>query len=1027
MGLIIDKISGNPLLIDIKEADLDTALKAKVNQGKVAGIITTTLPSTGIVTDKVYEFAGVQGVPITGGTIKDTNGATITTLQNGDSLWYNTATEFWYRIPFQSLANYPLISEVKSGLSTMSDFNLVIQKSYNNDPVDTENTATQLNNILSSQSGGSGHVLIETLGSYFNGWHSFIGKANTTGTIANVTTEDANHHKSDVIIKDNLLPLNVSGEIEINIRHWLSDSHLDNESIFSRIWLNKVGTTNPSHSYFLFSKTVTNKRKFILYINGSEKSILNGSVVVENVSGGNLLLSSQIKKIIIKYNYQLLQLQVLYYEGETFISLCTWQLTLSEWNNLDLDSDGTTHLGNKFIRLHTYYSNVYINQINFNSITLTTDKFKNNIKEIISSDYSINREIPTTIANGALNNITEPENNLIVKLPIPASNFNLKTLKINHKYQGKLTPNKRYLICGFDDFRDTDVNWVSPLFAKYGFRCTFNKINYGEPTQGDINNMYNVLMNGHEVGDHTIMHQMLVYYSPYFNGQNPNSLEGTQTEFPTNNDMRNNRGDGKNVFGKTLTSLCSDTFGSYVVVPAGTTWATLSDANCQTIRDEFSVMKNSTLISYLDSLSNEFIGTTGNSLNSFVTDKYTGGIFTNCKTSENHEIWERICIIQKAWFKKYFGLNQDITEWSLPGSKNSYLYFEDSGLFYFDREKTQLANDYAKLTSSLVKDFEGNYISRSWTDVLRNYGYKHCHDAMYPGQRDGTTIREAKRTYIVNANISKKDGLPFPTGANRDVAYPSQLYNEAYFAGSTNWMQKMYEDTFLNQFRNSIENLRHLTAQGKIAENVCDSEDTFQMKIFYEMILKFCHSSGIEVITKSEAFDICHNHYLYEGNLVYNPNFINTAKIIIPNASNHLETPDGWSGDCLVLEGNTAPDGYSNILKVVSGSLVNKHYGVPLGKLKYSFYAKGNGSVSVFYLRNKEILNALPSNSEKVNTDITITESSFTEKTIEFYVKDEPIISSSLPLDGMDNKICGIYILVTGNDLQITMPKLYLI
>lgn len=114
MGLIVDKISGNPLLIDIKEADLDTALKAKVNQGKIAGIITTTLPSTGIITDKVYEFAGVQGVPITGGTIKDTNGATITTLQNGDSLWYNTATEFWYRIPFQNLANYYTKTEINN-------------------------------------------------------------------------------------------------------------------------------------------------------------------------------------------------------------------------------------------------------------------------------------------------------------------------------------------------------------------------------------------------------------------------------------------------------------------------------------------------------------------------------------------------------------------------------------------------------------------------------------------------------------------------------------------------------------------------------------------------------------------------------------------------------------------------------------------------------------------------------------------------------------------------------------------------
>ena len=124
MGIILDKLTGNPLLIEVKEADLDTALKAKVNQGKIAGIITTTLPSTGIITDKVYEYAGVQGVQITGGTIKDTNGATITTLQNGDSVWYNTATTFWYRIPFQSLANYYTKAEIITETTGKNLFNI---------------------------------------------------------------------------------------------------------------------------------------------------------------------------------------------------------------------------------------------------------------------------------------------------------------------------------------------------------------------------------------------------------------------------------------------------------------------------------------------------------------------------------------------------------------------------------------------------------------------------------------------------------------------------------------------------------------------------------------------------------------------------------------------------------------------------------------------------------------------------------------------------------------------------------------
>lgn len=93
MGIIIDKLTGNPLLVEVKEADLDTALKAKVNQGKVAGTFAAAMPTGTIATDKVYDFVGTDNTTI-GGIV----------WRNGDSAYYNGS--IWTRIPFQSLANY---------------------------------------------------------------------------------------------------------------------------------------------------------------------------------------------------------------------------------------------------------------------------------------------------------------------------------------------------------------------------------------------------------------------------------------------------------------------------------------------------------------------------------------------------------------------------------------------------------------------------------------------------------------------------------------------------------------------------------------------------------------------------------------------------------------------------------------------------------------------------------------------------------------------------------------------------------
>lgn len=111
MGTILDKLTGNPLLIEVKEADLDTALKAKVNQGKIAGVFTDALPTAPIATDKVYDYAGVDNITIGG-----------IAWRNGDSAYYNGST--WTRIPFQSLANYYTKPEVLKSWILNDAFNL---------------------------------------------------------------------------------------------------------------------------------------------------------------------------------------------------------------------------------------------------------------------------------------------------------------------------------------------------------------------------------------------------------------------------------------------------------------------------------------------------------------------------------------------------------------------------------------------------------------------------------------------------------------------------------------------------------------------------------------------------------------------------------------------------------------------------------------------------------------------------------------------------------------------------------------
>lgn len=83
--------------------------------------------------------------------------------------------------------------------------------------------------------------------------------------------------------------------------------------------------------------------------------------------------------------------------------------------------------------------------------------------------------------------------------------------------------NQRILTVGFDDIRLSDIMWLAPLFKRYGYTATFNKILYGKESAYEKIQIKKLIVEGHEIGCHTILHQQYPFFSPLCNGQDPDA------------------------------------------------------------------------------------------------------------------------------------------------------------------------------------------------------------------------------------------------------------------------------------------------------------------------------------------------------------------------------------------------------------------------------------------------------------------------------------------------------------------------
>lgn len=517
-----------------------------------------------------------------------------------------------------------------------------------------------------------------------------------------------------------------------------------------------------------------------------------------------------------------------------------------------------------------------------------------------------------------------------------------KHRKKDNNFRNRSSENK-YLAVGFDDFRTSDFQWTLPYLLKYNFTGTFNYIFPEYPSLLDKICIRMLISYDMEIGNHTILHVKFPYYSPLFNGQNPSCLDGQQLPFPSNNDLRSDRGDGRNVFGKLINSEVS--FQSSLSFPH-TSWKNLTDEECQKIREYFSVFRNKKIGSLLDKLSNVFLGTTGSSDGSWNGTCYTKGIFSGCKTSENHEVWERIIQIQELYYRKYFPNLPRIVTWSMPGSENANLYFERDNIYYYDREFNKPANDLSKFPSSLI--LEKTYSMRSWTDVLRKYGYIIKHDSAFQGREDGLVSTEEKHWPVNNIRYSKKDILNYPT--ERSVCYrwktACKHYTKFYLKNSKRKI-KLYNcrDYLFDEFYISIEIIRRDVARGLICGSVWDTSNEYGEKIFWKYLLDYCDFSGIKVVSEYDAYRISCGDYKESENYIRNVEFVNTAENYFKGA-NVPSNPDGYEGDCFV----TTEYNNKRVLNI-SGKAIYKIYGIAPYKYEYSFMASGVGNVYITLIK----------------------------------------------------------------------------
>ena len=583
-------------------------------------------------------------------------------------------------------------------------------------------------------------------------------------------------------------------------------------------------------------------------------------------------------------------------------------------------------------------------------------------------------------------------------------------IPVEYRYNGLLESDSRFLAIGFDDFWDSDFTMTQPLLRKYRGNATFNRISLesDSPVASEKakKKVQQTLDYGNEVGDHTFFHISFIVNYPLWDGQT----------YPRNEHFNMDRGDGCNAFGLNLETVVPSAFG------VKKKWKDLTDADCQIIRESHSVFKHPKFSLLFDNLANHYLGIEG--LSSDKTNwngqEYTKGLFAGCKTTQNHEVWERIQQITQKYYEEQFGLPNYLLTWSLPGGDYN-LYFQDpkSGLLFYDSDFRKNANDLSRFESSIFSN-EKQVYERSFIDVLRGFGYFGTHGSLWPSKWDNLNRVAMYEHLFFNEYLSRQDALLYPTDLYVvNYLAPYQTYPESFFSSTKRKGTQMYDNYNLNgnrDFRSYIEYIRCVTARGGVAGGVFDAHDEFSTRTWFEELFKWCNAVGIAIISKATAYDICFNHTKEEGNLILNSSFSNSAAYYFTDSTDLPSNPDGYIGDCFVSH-----DQDDVPILNTRGQVSYVVFGVPIGNLQLSLFAGGNGCIKIRGIKNNtrvKYSGGIPTYIDGWIDYATLDVSSpevFCQKETTFTVAEAPLTPYEQICEGWGEKIMGVELLFDGN------------
>lgn len=290
---------------------------------------------------------------------------------------------------------------------------------------------------------------------------------------------------------------------------------------------------------------------------------------------------------------------------------------------------------------------------------------------------------------------------------------------------------------------------------------------------------------------------------------------------------------------------------------------------------------------------------------------------------------------------------------------------------------------------------------------------------MCPSRADGTPTTMMSKQLIMNASLSRRDALIYRTNSSVSYSAIATEYGEDFFEQNSdkNQATQMYE--LGGAFYTCIESLRHDTANGMVHGEVIDSEENYSVQVFLQSLLQYCQMTGVQVISKKEAYDICFGDVYQTGNLIYNPTFRNTVEEFIPDAENIPQNPDGYIGDCYVSEEQ------GNRILNINGDTSYLHYGIPLGDMKYQVIAKGQGNINIYAIKNSDNIELENDNLQLLN-EIAVDSQSYEVYSGEFFIPDNPEREFEQICEGLGDKIMGIKIVYSGSLAveDITLEKI---